>query len=230
VSLLLVAMIYTGSKSLQHLTVARFTVFKNISIVVTALGDRLLFRNHITGPMWASFALVTASSVVGGLHDLNFDAAGYAWMLLNCVASAVYGLGMRLAIRRVDFADFDSVYYNNVLALPTMLGLSLLLEDWPHNIPLHLGAGPRGRLLAGVLLSSVAAFAISYGTAWSMRTASPTSYSMVGALNKLPIALSGMLFFPAERRISRGGVASIALALAGGVLYSLAQMRKTAPK
>ena len=36
---------------------------------------------------------------------------------------------------------------------------------------------------------------MSYASAWCVRTTSSTTYSMVGSLNKLPIAISGIVFF-----------------------------------
>lgn len=147
VSLLLVAMIYTGSKrfdlyhysyhsfidfghSLQYLTVAMFTVFKNITIVFIALSERRLFHSIITPLMWSSFALIIASSIIGAANDLTFNLRGYTWMTINCAVSAAYILYMRLCIRKVGFEDFDSVYFNNALAIPILLTLSILGEDW----------------------------------------------------------------------------------------------------
>lgn len=51
-------------------------------------------------------------------------------MMINCAVSAAYILHMRVCIRKVEFADFDSVYFNNVLAIPVMMALSFLGENW----------------------------------------------------------------------------------------------------
>lgn len=81
--------------------------------------------------------------------------------------------------------------------------------------------------MAGILASSFFAFAIGYSTAWCMRIATTTSYSMVGALNKLPIAFSGMLFFQKERdSINIGSIVSILLGFLSGILYTWAQIRE----
>lgn len=78
-----------------------------------------------------------------------------------------------------------------------------------------------------MLASSVAAFAISYSTAWSMRVSTSTSYSMVGALNKLPIALSVMLFFARERAlVNTGQIVSVLFGFGSGVVYSVAQVHQ----
>lgn len=142
-------------------------------------------------------------------------------MLLNCLASAAYGLGMRTVIAKVNFEDFDSVYYNNLLATPIILAFSLLLEDW-RQIP-NISAS----LWLGILGSGIFAFAIGYSTAWCMRVATSTSYSMVGALNKLPVAFSGMVFFPKERdTVNRGSVLSILVGFLSGIVYTYAQLKE----
>ena len=50
---------------------------------------------------------------------------------------------------------------------------------------------------------------------------------MVGALNKLPIAFSGMIFFQKERdSINAGSIASIFLGFLSGIIYTWAQIRE----
>ena len=51
-------------------------------------------------------------------------------MMVNCMSAAFYGLYMRRSIKRMDFRDFDSVFYNNIIATPILLLLSFLVEDW----------------------------------------------------------------------------------------------------
>lgn len=58
VSLLMIAMIYTGSRSLQHLTVAMFTVFKNMTILFIAFAEWYLFGNQVNRLMLISFILI----------------------------------------------------------------------------------------------------------------------------------------------------------------------------
>lgn len=81
----------------------------------------------------------------------------------------------------------------------------------------------------GIFASSFTAFAISYSTAWSMRVSTSTSYSMVGALNKLPIALSGMIFFSKERAlVNVWSIFSVILGFSSGLVYSVSQLREKA--
>jgi GDP-mannose transporter len=63
ISIMLVAMIYTASKALQYLSVAMFTVFKNLTIILVALMERRFFKLRLTLLKWASFLLIVTSSV-----------------------------------------------------------------------------------------------------------------------------------------------------------------------
>ncbi|CEG77250.1 Putative GDP-mannose transporter [Rhizopus microsporus] len=65
---------------------------------------------------------------------------------------------------------------------------------------------------------------MSYASAWCVRTTSSTTYSMVGALNKLPIAASGILFFGDPATF--GNVTAIIVGFIAGIVYSVA---KTSP-
>jgi GDP-mannose transporter len=54
-------------------------------------------------------------------------------------------------------------------------------------------------------------FGISYGSSWCVRVTSSTTYSMVGALNKLPISIFGMLIF--DDAVGAGQIAGVLLGM-----------------
>ena len=54
---------------------------------------------------------------------------------------------------------------------------------------------------------------------------SSTTYSMVGALNKLPIAVSGLVFFAAP--VTFGSVSAIIIRFISGIVYAWAKVRQT---
>lgn len=222
-------MIYTGSKTLQYLTVAMFTVFKNLTIIVVALGEQHFFNSRITSLMWIAFALMVLGSIVGGFNDLKFNARGYIWMALNSGSNAAYLLYMKRAIKAVGFSDFDSAFYSNALSLPVLFVLSFIFEDWRGFIYRLLSQNmfSSAWLLFGMTCSGLSGFAISYATAWCIRVAPSTTFSMVGALNKLPVALSGLIFFASERAaLNMGYVLSIVISFASGLVYSYSQILK----
>jgi GDP-mannose transporter len=126
ISLLLIGMIYTGTKALKFLSIPVYTIFKNLTIILIAYGEVLWFGGSVTSMTLFSFGLMVVSSVIAAWadirHALSGDVAatpeaaeaistlnaGYLWMLFNCFCTASYVLGMRKRIKLTNFKDFDS--------------------------------------------------------------------------------------------------------------------------
>ncbi len=129
---------------------------------------------------------------------------------------------MRKRIKVTGFKDWDSMFYNNLLSIPVLVVASIIVEDWgSESLALNFPASNRFLLLSAIAFSGAAAVFISYSTAWCVRVCGSTTYSMVGALNKLPVAASGMLFFgdPA----SFGNVTAIGVGGLAGIVYAIAK-------
>ncbi|KIY52921.1 UDP-galactose transporter [Fistulina hepatica ATCC 64428] len=246
ISFLLVWVIYTGSKSLQFLSIPVYTIFKNLTIILIAYGEVIWFGGRVTKLSFLSFILMILSSMIAASSDIAvynqgilivynegfslgrmagmFGEAnvGYMWMLINCLCSAAYVLSMRKRIKSTGFSDWDSMFYNNLLSVPMLALFSIIIEDWRiENLIRNFPPETRSKLLSAIAFSGAAAVGISYTTAWCVRVTSSTTYSMTGALNKLPVALSGMLFFGDP--VTSGSVCAIALGFLAGLLYAIAK-------
>ncbi|KAI7869692.1 GDP-mannose transporter [Spinellus fusiger] len=235
----LVAMIYTGSKALQYLRIPIYTIFKNLTIILIAYGEVIWFGGNISSTVMISFALMIFSSVIAGwaeiadslstVVDLEITLFGYFWMATNCLSSASFVLYMRKRIKLTNFKDFDTVYYNNMLSIPLLIIPSLLFEDWSaENLQKNFPADIRQQIMYAMVFSGVSAFVMSYASAWCVRTTSSTTYSMVGALNKLPLAASGILFFGDPATLAN--VAAIGIGFIAGLVYSYGKTVDNRPK
>jgi GDP-mannose transporter len=118
------------------------------------------------------------------------------------------------------------MFYNNLLTIPVLLLCSFIFENWTHdNIALNFPVESRNNLIIGFVYSGLATIFISYCSAWCIRVTSSTTYSMVGALNKLPIAVSGLVFFAAP--VTFGSVSAIIIGFISGIVYTWAKVRQT---
>ncbi|KAI0540910.1 hypothetical protein GGR58DRAFT_92420 [Xylaria digitata] len=239
ISLLLVGMIYTSTKSLQYLSVPVYTIFKNLTIIVIAYGEVLWFGGSVTPLALLSFGLMVLSSVIAAWADTNYAGktvqaaealatlnAGYAWMGLNVFCTASYILSMRKVIKSMNFKDWDTMFYNNLLTIPVLIVCSLVAEDWSSaNLIKNFPPETRNSLFVGMIYSGLGAILISYCSAWCIRVTSSTTYSMVGALNKLPLAVSGLIFFAAP--VTLGSVSAIIIGFVSGIVYTWAKVRQS---
>ncbi|KAL8293103.1 hypothetical protein RQP46_000797 [Phenoliferia psychrophenolica] len=241
VSAALVVVLWTGSKSLQFLSVPVYTIFKNLTIIVVAYGEVLFFGGAVTQPELLSFFLMITSSVIAASGnimsllsqevkevELGGDrGVGYFWVLVNIFATAAYILGMRKRIKLTGFKDWDTMFYNNLISIPILLIASLLLEGWgSDNFERNFPPASRSYLVVAITISGGAAVFISYAAAWCIRVTSSTTYSMVGALNKLPVAVSGMIFF--GNPVNVRSVSAVLLGFTAGVMYTQAKQAQKA--
>ncbi|KAK5109468.1 GDP-mannose transporter [Meristemomyces frigidus] len=245
ISLLLIGMIYTSTKALQFLSIPVYTIFKNLTIILIAYGEVLWFGGSVTSMALLSFGLMVMSSVIAAWADVSHalasyggDAltgeaadkistlnAGYLWMLFNCFCSATFLLAMRKRIKLTNFSDYDTMYYNNLLSIPILLLCSLFLENWSSvNLNANFPPATRTWILSTMVISGLSSVFISYTSAWCVRITSSTTYSMVGALNKLPIAISGLIFFDAP--VTVPSVSAIAVGFVSGLVYAVAKVRQ----
>ncbi|KAH7087619.1 GDP-mannose transporter [Paraphoma chrysanthemicola] len=243
ISLLLIGMIYTSTWALKFLSIPVYTIFKNLTIILIAYGEVLWFGGSVTPMALFSFGLMVLSSIIAAWADIQHalssigkasdDAAtamstlhaGYLWMMFNCLCTATYVLAMRKRIKLTNFKDFDTMYYNNLLTIPVLLIASVLFEDWSGpNVAKNFPAEQRNTVITVMIITGLSSVFISYTSAWAVRVTSSTTYSMVGALNKLPIALSGLVFFDAP--VTFGSVSAIFVGFISGIVYALAKVRQ----
>lgn len=136
---------------------------------------------------------------------------------------------MRKRIKATGFTDWDSMYYNNFLTVPILLVLSWIVETWTAaNFAACFPSDRRTGMVAAVVFSGACAMMIGFTTAWCIRVTSSTTYSMTGALNKLPLALSGMIFF--GEHATPGNALAIAMGFGAGVVYAVAKVKQAAAK
>lgn len=230
ISFLLVLMIYTASKAIQYLSVPVFTIFKNLTIIMIAYGELLWFNGSITPKIMFSFALIVLSSVVAAWSDLGAMAEftpqaliGYFWMFANCFSNAAFVLFLRKRIKLMNFTDLDTMFYNNLLSIPILAVWSLIFEDWSaENIARNFPPESRSSVILMMVVTGLLSLGISYCSGWCVRVTSSTTYSMIGALNKLPIAVAGLIFF--DSAVTFSSVFAIFLGFAAGLVYALAKI------
>ncbi len=75
--------------------------------------------------------------------------------------------------------------------------------------------------LTAACLSALLAFGISFASLWFLSTTTPTTYSLVGSLNKVPVALIGLVAFSVAWSVPN--LASILVGLVAGVVFARAK-------
>ncbi|PNH07869.1 GDP-mannose transporter GONST2 [Tetrabaena socialis] len=134
------------------------------------------------------------------------------WFPVNLIFVGMIGSSF-YALKNVGVG---MVYYNNLLSIPPILGLMWYFGEFE-----TLAAQPALRETAFQVVSAmggVIGFAISFSSLWFLSQTTATIYSLVGALNKIPVAVVGLVAF--NEPTNPKNLASIVIGLFAGVLFT----------
>ncbi|KAH9317276.1 hypothetical protein KI387_019045, partial [Taxus chinensis] len=181
VNVIFVGMLITSIFSLKYINVAMVTILKNVTNIITAVGEVYLFEKKHNNKVWTALFLMIISAICGGITDLSFHAVGYAWQILNCLLTASYSLTLR---RLMDVAkkvtksgnlnEFSMVLLNNSLSLPLGLMLMLVFNEWQYLYDAPLVRQPMFIFVA--TFSGFLGLAISFTSMWFLHQTGPTTY------------------------------------------------------
>lgn len=221
VNLIFVLMLATGIWALQLLGVAMVTIMKNLSNLITITGDYFIYGRTYNRYVWFALGLITVSACTGGATDLDFTWTGYLAQLANCLFTAMYSLLLRGVMDKATatlgskMSTQSEVYYNNILSIPFIL---VLIWGFGEHVSLPQDPALKSSaFLLAVGVSCFVGFYISYAALWFLSTTTPTTYSLIGSLNKIPVAIIGIIVFAAPT--TPANLASIAVGLIAGVLF-----------
>jgi GDP-mannose transporter len=227
VNVLFVGMVWTSFYALRSLGVAMVTVLKNLTNFLVIFGDLYFFGKRYNWGVWATLFMMLASAVCSAATDLSFSAAGYSWQMVNNIFTAAYSLRLRAVIIQMSLVtqkqggtdELGMVVYNNLLSLPLILGLVFLTGE-AGRLGQEAALQQQGFIIAAIS-SAVISFLISVASMWFLSCTTATTFSLVGSLNKIPLAVLGMLLFRAPT--STNNLISVMIGLAAGVVFAHAK-------
>ncbi|XP_050216614.1 GDP-mannose transporter GONST1 isoform X2 [Mercurialis annua] len=229
VNVIFVGMLVTSMFSLKYINVAMVTVLKNVTNVITAVGEMYLFNKHHDNRVWTALFLMIISAISGGITDLSFHAIGYAWQLTNCFLTASYSLTLRRVMdtakqvtKSGNLNEFSMVLLNNTLSLPLGIILIFIFNEVEYLYTTPLLRLPVFWLV--ITLSGFLGLAISFTSMWFLHQTSATTYSLVGSLNKIPLSITGIVLFKVPTSLENS--ASIFFGLLAGIFFARAKMRE----
>eukprot|EP00980_Cylindrotheca_fusiformis_P013458 scaffold3437_cov113-Cylindrotheca_fusiformis.AAC.25 len=214
-------MLFTGMASLQHNSVPMVTIFKNITNIITTIGDYYCFGSTSETLVIVAFGIMLGGAVMAAWNDISVSATGLFWMMLNCFSCSGYVLYMKFATKTVKLSKFGMVFYNNLLCIFFLLPaayamgeVQLFLQTEAIHTPDYL----QKNAFAGLV-----GFLLNFASLHCVSLTGPTTYAIIGSINKVPIAILGYFLF--DNKISNETWFFISISMAGGFLYSYAKLQ-----
>ncbi|KAE9461022.1 hypothetical protein C3L33_07075, partial [Rhododendron williamsianum] len=194
VNVIFVGMLVSGMYSLNYINIAMVTILKNMTNIITAVGEYFIFRKHQNRKVWIAMFLMIISALT-----------------LRRVMDTAKHLTKSGSLNEVSM-----VLLNNMLSLPFAIVLILMFNEWEYVIKSVVISSPMFWVVA--TLSGVLGLAISFTSMWFLKETGPTTYSLVGSLNKIPLSIAGLVLF--NVRVSLENLFSILF----GVFFARAKM------
>eukprot|EP00985_Skeletonema_marinoi_P024515 scaffold17099_cov95-Skeletonema_marinoi.AAC.3 len=191
VNLFFCGMLFTGMASMQHNSVPMVTVFKNITNIMTTIGDCILYGASIELLVMAAFGIMLLGAIFAARNDADVTQTGLCWMLANCLCTSGYVLYLKYATKTVKLSKFGMVFYNNVLCSCFLLPVTMFngeLSMFLNTSALHTVDYAVKNWFAGFV-----GFFLNFASLNCVAQTGPTTYAMIGSLNKIPIAIFGFV-------------------------------------
>mmetsp|Transcript_37864 Transcript_37864/g.113174 ORF Transcript_37864/g.113174 Transcript_37864/m.113174 type:complete len:232 (+) Transcript_37864:375-1070(+) len=221
-------MLFTGMASLQHNSVPMVTVFKNITNIVISIGDLFFFGSRVEILVIVAFGIMLGGAVSAAWNDVHVTSQGVFWMCMNCFCTAGYVLYMKFATKNVKLSKFGMVFYNNILCMIFLLPVTIIngeMVTFINTDKIHTMDYFLKNTFAGFV-----GFFLNFASLNCVSHTGPTTYAILGSLNKIPIAVLGYFIF--DSTITPDTWFFIGVSMCGGFLYSYAKIlagRKASP-
>eukprot|EP01091_Cochliopodium_minus_P019859 TRINITY_DN8481_c0_g1_i1.p1 TRINITY_DN8481_c0_g1~~TRINITY_DN8481_c0_g1_i1.p1 ORF type:complete len:346 (-),score=60.62 TRINITY_DN8481_c0_g1_i1:7-963(-) len=218
VNILFCVMLLSNFLSTDLLSVHMMTVFKNVANILTTTGDWYFYSQVVNKEIVGSLVLLLMGAVLTGWTELNLSMYAMFWMTINCISTSSYVL----YIKKIDgLNEFGKVYYNCVISFPFILPLMALWGEYPSFLTFLSEQSFSFYIV--FIINGLCGFAISLSSFWCMKASSPTTFSLVGALNKIPLCFLGLVIF--NTPITYLGFCYLLFSLVSGGLYAYAKIK-----
>lgn len=207
-SIFLSIMIFTGTKSLQYLPISFYTLLKNISIIVVAVIEYLFYKKKIFLIEFLSFICITVSSIDGNFYS---HYIGYFWIFCNIISTTIYIISLKHTLNFNKGTVAESIFFPNCVAILVSFFMYVIFEHKKFSyFTIHI--------YMLIVVSSLSALLTSFSSALLLNNLSSTSFSMMGALNKIFMGFSGFIFLNENLNICK--IFSINIGSLGLILYT----------
>jgi len=220
VNIFFCGMLFTGMASLQHNSVPMVTVFKNITNIIVSIGDYYFFGTSVEFLVILAFLVMLGGAMLAAKNDVQISGIGLFWMAANCLSTAGYILYMKFATKTVKLSKFGMVFYNNVLCTVLLLPVTMMngeMGDFMKTEAIHTTGYFAKNTFAGFV-----GFFLNFASLNCVSNTGPTTYAIIGSMNKVPIAILGWFIF--ESVITPQTWFFIFVSMCGGFLYSYAKI------
>merc|ERR1712185_192535 len=97
-------MLISSLKAMENgCTVETVIVFANLNTLAVLYGSWHYLRENVTRKVVLSLLVIIAGALIFSKGDLTFNAWGYAWLIVNTIATCTYNLYTKHTLNIIKF-------------------------------------------------------------------------------------------------------------------------------
>jgi len=226
---LLVAQIVTSLKALPLVAIATTIAFKNLVTCLTAVTEAVFFGKKFSGELALAMLVTTAGMSVYAGSDINFNATGYFWLVMNTLSSVGNALWNKFYISKFTKSQEQTAEGITLIqqaeTLPLMIMMATYNSEWE---AVDLMSQQTSTVLVVLFGTCIGGYWIGVCYAKVFQIASGTSVMLASTVNKaISIIVAWFVF---ENILTSEQIFGLFLCIFGGVWYAIASKRKTGHK
>jgi hypothetical protein len=213
-----VAVLVSSMLALLRVSAVTLIVIRNLTAISVAALERAVLGTSVSGFSVVSLLGMVGGAVAFGLHDLTFDAQGYAWLVVNMVATSCYQVMVKRIISKdasAKIGPFGFAYLNNVMSVPLLALISVASRE-PGRIAKVVPVDER--VAVTLIFSCVLGCMLSVSGFVLNTMISATSLMVVNNVNKFLVIILSELFI--QRTLDGVASAGVIAVMLFGCLYA----------
>ena len=124
----------TSMYSLPYVAISTTVVFRNISTLLCAIVEMLIFKERFSFRAKVSLVTIFLGSVFYAMRDLSFDARGYAWLMTNTIVYTTSNIYTKKQVVKMDQTGTGIALVTTLLTLPFFFCYAIAWGEIPQGI------------------------------------------------------------------------------------------------
>lgn len=212
----------SGIAALRYLTIPMFSTLRKSTAMIVLILEGIILKKKAKPSVWLAILIMVCGGLIAGLTDLSFSALGYFLVGVCCFATALYLVLIVRVTNSSKLGTFALLYYNNMLALPLMLGYLVFCTQELENVKTFKYLY-NPKFLTFLVFSAAQATLLNVAIFLCTKLNSPLATTVTGQMKDFVTVGFGLFLF-GDVKLSVPNLIGLGISLLGSVMYSLVKL------